>query len=102
MGAALIVLSGPPLPGRWALARALARRLGARRFPARDTAPPHEKVAGELAAGRIVIVDGELAGAGERVGLFAPPREERILVQWPCSRRAARAGNFHPRPPPPR
>src|SRR5260370_16863885 len=101
MGAALIVLSGPPLPGRWALARALARRLGARRFPARDTAPPHEKVAGELAAGRIVIVDGELAGAGERIGLFALPCEDPIPPQWPFPPPPPAPPIFPPHPPPP-
>jgi CheY-like chemotaxis protein len=91
---ALIVLSGPPLPGRWALARALTRRLGARRFSVGTEPLPLAEIAHALASGD-VIVDGELAGAAERRALFALSSGERLLVEWVGSRAAAEREIFH-------
>jgi CheY-like chemotaxis protein/predicted kinase len=82
MPSTLIVLSGPPLPGRWALARALARRLGARRFPADESLAATAERA--LAEGALVLIEGDLATRPERARWCSLPATERLLVEWDC------------------
>jgi CheY-like chemotaxis protein len=92
MPSTLIVVAGPPLPGRWALARALARRVGARRFH-----PDHANVEIEraLGEGASVVVDGDLGACDERARLLALPADERVLVDWICSQTEAHREIFH-------
>jgi hypothetical protein len=76
MPSTLIVLSGPPLPGRWSLARALEHRLSARRFGAESDSVALLDIMGALAAPRgCVVVDGNLATRDARAELLelAPP-----------------------------
>ena len=91
----LIVVGGPSLPGRFGLARLLERELGARRFSLHgiDMAEP---VVEALGQGAVVLVDGDLAHARERrryLGLARP--EQRLLVEWRCSRAEAEREIFH-------
>src|SRR3954470_23108761 len=70
MPSTLIVLTGPPLPGRWSLARALERRLGARRFVAEPEDVALFDIMRALAGGAATtLVDGDL-----------PSREARAEV----------------------
>jgi CheY-like chemotaxis protein len=95
MPGALIVLCGPPLPGRWRLARALGSRLGARRLPW-HALPRTETIAAALAHGECVIVDGDLATVAERRAIFAAhPDAEPLLVVWHCTRTEAEREIFH-------
>jgi CheY-like chemotaxis protein/predicted kinase len=95
MSGALIVLCGPPLPGRWALARALGRRLGAVRFPADGRPATRQAIAAALTAGRAVLVDGDLATTPERAALLQLQSAERVLVEWMCPRKEAEREIFH-------
>jgi CheY-like chemotaxis protein len=95
MAGVLIVLCGPPLPGRWRLARALQARLGARRF-CWQALPGSKAVAAALGAGECVLVDGDLPTAADRRALFdAHPRAEPLLVAWHCTRAEADREIFH-------
>jgi CheY-like chemotaxis protein/predicted kinase len=93
MPSTLILLAGPPLPGRWALARALARRLNARSWFA-DGAPS-EQLARLLDGGASVVAHGDLCQAQARAALLAVATDERLLVEWRCSRQDARREIFH-------
>lgn len=100
MPSTLIVLSGPPLPGRWSLARALERRLRARRFGAESDSVALLDIMRALAApDACVIVDGDLATREARSAVLElVPREEggeRVLVEWRCSRKEAEREVFH-------
>jgi CheY-like chemotaxis protein len=86
MQSTLIVISGPPLPGRWALARAVARRLGARLFQGTAPAP---------ADGECLIVHGDLGTAEARAAALSLPADERVLVDWMCSDAEAHREIFH-------
>ena len=99
MPSTLIVLSGPPLPGRWSLARALERRLQARRFGAEADSLALLDIMRALATpeGRAVVVDGNLATREARAEVLELAGEdcERVLVEWRCSRREAEREVFH-------
>ena len=98
MPSTLIVLSGPPLPGRWSLARALERRLRARRFGAEPHSLALFEIMRALAAPNgCVIVDGDLATREARAEVLELAGEgcERVLVEWRCSRKEAEREVFH-------
>jgi CheY-like chemotaxis protein/predicted kinase len=105
MPSTLIVLTGPPLPGRWSLARALERRLGARRFVAEVGSLALLDIVRALArGGGVVLVDGDLATREARAEVLelaaeldarAGERAERVLVEWRCSRKEAEREVFH-------
>lgn len=84
----LIVLAGPPLPGRWSLARALQRSIALRRFSA-DGALSTKTITRALAAGCWVLIDGDLARAEERHRALALYQGNRVLVEWRCGRAEA-------------
>src|SRR5438067_11388073 len=86
MHSTLIVIAGPPLPGRWALARAVARRLVARLFYGPVAAP---------AEGECLIVHGDLLTPGMRADALALRADERVLVEWICSEAEAHREIFH-------
>jgi CheY-like chemotaxis protein len=92
----LIVLSGPPLPGRWSLARALERRTGARRFHAARASVPLIEIVRALDGG-CVLVDGDLAMREERAEVLDLGGQEcqRVLVEWRCTRKQAEREVFH-------
>jgi CheY-like chemotaxis protein len=92
MPSALIVISGPPLPGRWALARAVEKRLGARRFP---EGTPRADLEAALQDSACVLVDGDLATSAERAELLLLSADERVLVNWICARAEADREIFH-------
>jgi CheY-like chemotaxis protein len=95
MPPALLVLCGPPLPGRWTLARRIQRQLGAVRFSLHGL-PRFADIELALADGRCVLVDGDLPTALERRVLFdLAPDHERVLVDWRCSRAEAEREIFH-------
>jgi CheY-like chemotaxis protein len=93
MPSSLILVTGPPLPGRWALARALARRLGAACLVQDDT--DADDVNQALANGGSVVVHGDLCTAEVRAALLAPCADERLLVAWMCSESEAEREIFH-------
>lgn len=101
MPSTLIVLLGPPLPGRWSLARALARRLRARRFAVEpDSVALFEIMRALAAPGACVVVDGDLATREARAEVLelAPDDERRcrrLVVEWRCSRKEAEREVFH-------
>ncbi|MGZ3438481.1 MAG: response regulator [Polyangia bacterium] len=92
----LIVLAGPPLPGRWALARAIERRTGARRFHADRNSVPLIEIVRALDGG-CVLVDGDLATREERAEVLDLGSAEcrRVLVEWRCERKQAEREVFH-------
>lgn len=86
----LIVLSGPPLPGRWSLARALERRAGARRFTVDAGSVPLIDVTRALGGGGCVVVDGDLPTAEARAEVLDLLHDgEPLLVEWNCGRKEA-------------
>lgn len=98
MAPTLIVLTGPPLPGRWSLARALERRLAAQRFAVAPGSVALLDIMRALAGadGR-VLVDGDLATREARAEVLelGDERTERVLVEWRCSRKEAEREVFH-------
>ncbi|HXU73851.1 MAG TPA: response regulator [Polyangia bacterium] len=97
MPSALIVLSGPPLPGRWSLARALAERCGARRHVADSARVAVAEIAESIEEPGSVLVGGDLPTQGERAALLELAGEERrcVLVEWRCTREEAEREVFH-------
>lgn len=95
MPATLVVLAGPPLPGRWSLARALQRAVALRRFSVDTTGLPGDEIGHALAAGDWVLIDGDLATAAERRAALAYWHGERRLVEWRCRREDAERVVFH-------
>lgn len=97
MSSALIVLSGPPLPGRWSLARALAQRCGARRLVADSPRIVAAEMAHALETSGSVLVGGNLPTRAERAALLELAGEERrrVLVEWRCTREEAEREVFH-------
>lgn len=94
----LIVLSGPPLPGRWSLARALERRLGAERFAVDAESVALLDIMRALATSdACVLVDGDLPTREARAEILelGDERTERVLVEWRCSRKEAEREVFH-------
>ncbi len=94
----LIVLTGPSLPGRWSLARALERRLGAQRFAVDPDSVALLDIMRALAgADARVLVDGDLATREARAEVLelGDERTERVLVEWGCSRKEAEREVFH-------
>ena len=94
----LIVLTGPPLPGRWSLARALERRLGARRFAVAPESVALLDIMRALAEPEAcVLVDGDLATREARAEILelGDEHSERVLVEWRCSRKEAEREVFH-------
>ncbi|MDB4966319.1 MAG: hypothetical protein JWN44_2008 [Myxococcales bacterium] len=93
MASSLIVLTGPPLPGRWSLARGLQRRYAARRFVADADCVPIIDITRALSRGQCVVVDGDLPTADARhevLDLYHPtPGGRRVLVEWRCGAREA-------------
>jgi CheY-like chemotaxis protein len=87
MPSTLIVIAGPPLPGRWALARAVARRLGARLFA--------EEAPDDLAVDECVVIHGDLCASHARAEMLALPADERVLVDWMCGEAEAQREIFH-------
>jgi CheY-like chemotaxis protein len=86
MHSTLIVITGAPLPGRWALARAVARRLAARLFYGAVDGP---------ADGECLIVHGDLLTPTMRADVLSLPADERVLVEWMCSQAEAHREIFH-------
>src|SRR5207302_95133 len=96
MSSSLIVLSGPPLPGRWSLARALQRRFGARRFVADAGSVPLIDITRALERGECVLVDGDLpTPAARHEVLDLHEAGARVLVEWRCERQEAEREIFH-------
>jgi CheY-like chemotaxis protein len=94
----LIVLTGPPLPGRWSLARALERRLGARRFLVDvDSVALFEIMRALSSAGALALVDGDLPSCEARAEVLELGDDacERVLVEWRCTRKEAEREVFH-------
>jgi CheY-like chemotaxis protein/predicted kinase len=90
----LIVVAGPPLPGRCTLARALRQRLGARGRSAVGAAA--DGIGAALTAGDVVVVDGELRTAAERQALWeCAAGHARRFVEWGCARPHAEREIFH-------
>src|SRR5260370_42105692 len=78
-----IVLTGPPLPGRWSLARALERRCSARRVSLGAERAPSPEIVRALAGAERLVVDGDLATAAERQALLGLlPAGARLLGEW--------------------
>jgi CheY-like chemotaxis protein len=100
MPSTLVLLCGPPLPGRWSLARAVEQRLGARRLS--DCLPAHAGLlAQELSrrceegGGVTLVADGDLATPGERRALIdATFMADQLLVEWRCSNEQAQRECF--------
>jgi len=92
----LIVLAGPPLPGRWSLARAIERRLGARRFHADPANVALFEITRALEAG-IVLVDGDLARREDRAEVLELGDHQcrRVVIEWRCARKQAEREAFH-------
>src|SRR4051812_9917759 len=89
----LVVLSGPPLPGRWSLARRLQERLGARRLAA-DSA--QAELGRAIAAPGWLLIDGDLRTAAERRALLGRAAAVApLLVDWRCERAVAEREIFH-------
>jgi CheY-like chemotaxis protein len=91
----LLMLCGPPLPGRWAFARALERRLRPRRFA--DACEAHAgAIVDALGEGALVLADGDLCTRAERQRLLeTPERWQRSVVEWRCGREHADREVFH-------
>ena len=85
----LVVLAGPPLPGRWSLARALQRTISVRRFSTDGGVLPAADIAHAFDAGEWVLLDGDLATVAERRAALALARQARLLVEWHCRREEA-------------
>src|SRR4051812_35084541 len=89
----LVVLSGPPLPGRWSLARRLQERLAARRIAA-DSA--HTELGRAIAAPGWLLVDGDLRTAAERRALLGRAAAGApLLVDWRCQQTEAEREIYH-------
>ena len=98
MPSSLIVVTGPPLPGRWSLARALERRLGARRFVVEPDNVALFDIMRTLAGGAaMALVDGDLASREARAEVLELGEDscERVLVEWRCTRKEAEREAFH-------
>jgi CheY-like chemotaxis protein len=87
MPSSLIVIAGPPLPGRWALARAVAKRFGARLF--------HDELPDSLDPDECVVIHGDLGALEARAEMLALDADERVLVDWMCSESEAQREIFH-------
>lgn len=93
----MILVVGPPLPGRFILARALERNLGARRVQLEG---PSDlcNVGRAVGAGGLVLVEGELRRRDERRAVLELEREAgaRVIVEWQCSpQQAEREARHH-------
>jgi CheY-like chemotaxis protein len=97
MPSSLIVLTGPPLPGRWSLARNLERRCEGRRFVVDGVHVPLVDIARAVRDVKgCVLVDGDLPTADiRREVLELADGVERVLVEWSCSRQEAEREVFH-------
>jgi CheY-like chemotaxis protein len=101
MPSTLLVLTGPPLPGRWSLARALERRLGARRFVVdRGSVALLDIMRALASAAGYVLVDGDLSTRALRAEVLElaasdDDRCQRVLVEWRCTRKDAEREVFH-------
>ena len=85
--ATLVVIAGPPLPGRSELARALAERRGARQLRVRDANVPAREVREALADGVDVVLEGDfLTRADRREALYLADGNPVLLVMWICTR----------------
>src|SRR4051812_11390596 len=95
MPSTLIVLTGPPLPGRWSLARAIEQRTGARRFHADPDSVPLFEIVRALEAGYL-LVDGDLATREARAEVLELAADASVLlVEWRCPRQQAEREVFH-------
>lgn len=96
---ALVVLCGPPLPGRRAFGRALAHQLGAEHRLAwshSESPEASDPVQRLLDSGACVVIEGEFATLTERRRLLSSLiAAERILVEWMCPRAEAEREIFH-------
>jgi CheY-like chemotaxis protein len=97
MSSSLIVLTGPPLPGRWSLARNLERRCDAVRFVVDAVNVPLIDIARSVRDDvGCVLVDGDLPTADvRREVLELAEGVDRVLVEWSCSRAEAEREVFH-------
>jgi two-component system OmpR family response regulator len=84
MSSCLIVVCGPPLPGRWSLARAVERRCGARRFVLDTGTVPGGEIRRALAEIGCVLVDGDLPTVEGRREVLALHQGRSVLVEWRC------------------
>jgi CheY-like chemotaxis protein len=93
--AALVILFGPPLPGRFVLARELETALCARRFPL-HSAPARDEIARALLRGEYVLIDGDLPTFAERRAILSIAAGTRcVAVEWRCGREQADREIFH-------
>jgi CheY-like chemotaxis protein len=85
MSSTLVLLCGPPLPGRWTLARTVEQQLGARRLA--ECLPGHALLLAQaLSTDVALIADGDLATPAERRALLeATFMADQLLVEWRCS-----------------
>jgi CheY-like chemotaxis protein len=93
----LLVVAGPPLPGRWSLARTLHERLATHRYTAEPGTVPRMEVERALADGACVLIDGDLATRAERQEILAlaGPARDRLLIEWCCGKQQAEREIFH-------
>lgn len=95
VSAALVVIFGPPLPGRFVFARELENALRARRFPL-HAAPAREDIARALLKGEYAVVDGDLPTPEERRAILSIGEGvRRLAVEWRCARDEADREIFH-------
>lgn len=84
----VVIVFGPPIAGRSALARALERHLpDGRRVRAPRGQIARERIAEALGAGSIAIVEADLATAAERAEAMRAVRElgaAPLFVSWTC------------------
>ena len=67
----LVLISGPPLPGRGDLTRAVAQKRAPRVVRVRDGALAEDEIRASLSAGEEVVVEGEFPTRAERASVLA-------------------------------
>ncbi|MBI4510902.1 MAG: response regulator [Deltaproteobacteria bacterium] len=94
VGSPVVVVFGPPLPGRAALARALEHRLpGARRFYAPEGKVPPEPISEAMGSGELPIVEGNFRTAHERLearAFLEQAGARPVFVAWLCDANEAK------------
>jgi CheY-like chemotaxis protein len=95
----LVVVCGPPLPGRRAFGRALTHQLGAEhrlRCVPSEVSKERDPAQRLLDEGACVVIEGEFATLRERQSLLSSLITiERLLVEWMCPRAEAEREIFH-------
>jgi CheY-like chemotaxis protein/predicted kinase len=94
----VVVVFGPPLPGRNALARTLAHRLPGRRLFAGHDRFPERDIAACLKRGALAVVEGDFATSAERAAArraIAVAGGRPLFVAWLCHPEEARREIYH-------